>query len=69
VKILMESTDYLVKIGGVECRVWNGVTENNTQVFVMVHRLMLGADEDQLEFGDLLEQSPSAVQVPKPGEK
>jgi hypothetical protein len=55
-KILMESTEHVVSIDGVECRVWNGVTENDTQCFVMVHRIMVRKTEDQAEFAELYEQ-------------
>lgn len=36
-KICMESTDILVDMLGVECRVWNAVTEDDTQCFCASH--------------------------------
>jgi hypothetical protein len=62
-KLLMESTEYVVKVGGVECRVWNGVTEQDTQVFVLVHRLLVRESDDQEEFATLCERSKIAVEV------
>jgi hypothetical protein len=49
-KIMMESTDYVLTVNGVECRVWNAVTENNTQCFVFVHRIAVANEESQEEF-------------------
>ena len=55
-KILMESTEHVVTVDGVECRVWNAVTENNTQCFVFVHRIAVAKDEDAAEFSELRER-------------
>lgn len=63
VKILMESTKHIVMLDGVECRVWNAVTENETQCFVFVHRLAVRNSEDQKAFGELFECPEAEVQV------
>lgn len=53
-KILMESTEHVVTVDGVECRVWNAVTEkNHTQCFVFVHRIAVRNDADAKEFEEL----------------
>ena len=52
-KVQMEPTNTIVELDGVQCRVWNGVTEDNKQVFVFVHRL---ASREELE--GLKEQNP-----------
>jgi hypothetical protein len=40
----MEPTEILAKIDGVECRVWNGITEDDEHVIVFVHRIASQAD-------------------------
>jgi hypothetical protein len=55
-KILMESSPHIVTVDGVECRVWNGVTEKDTQCFVLVHRIAVRNSDDQKEFDDLFEK-------------
>jgi hypothetical protein len=62
-KIKMESTEHVVSIDGVECRIWNAVTENNTACFVFVHRIAVrdGFEFDQSEWTELLGR-------PEPGE-
>lgn len=62
-KILMESSPHLAMVDGIECRVWNGVTENDTQCFVFVHRIAVRNSEDQQEFSELFEQPQSEVMV------
>jgi hypothetical protein len=47
-KILMEMTEFKVVADGVECRVWNGVTEDEKQVFVFVHRIATQEDITEL---------------------
>lgn len=44
-KIQMEPTEHVVTVDGVECRIWNAVTENNTQCFVFVHRIAIRKDD------------------------
>lgn len=54
-KIQMEPTEHIVAMDGVECRVWNGVTENDIQCFVFVHRIAVRNDQDAKEFDELFE--------------
>lgn len=53
-KILMESTSHIVTVDGVECRIWNAVTESDIQCFVFVHRVAVRNSVDQKELSDLL---------------
>jgi len=48
-KIQMEPTEHILAMDGVECRVWNGVTENDIQCFVFVHRIAVRNDQDATE--------------------
>jgi hypothetical protein len=50
VRIQIEPTEILAKLDGVECRVWNGITEDDKQVIVFVHRI---ASKDDLS-GELI---------------
>jgi hypothetical protein len=43
-KIQMEPTSYIVDVDGVECRLWNAITEKGTQCFIFVHRIALPQD-------------------------
>jgi hypothetical protein len=62
-KLLMESTDHIVSLDGVECRVWNAVTETNIQCFVFVHLIAVRELEDRSEFAVLLERPEKEVKV------
>jgi hypothetical protein len=35
-RIQIEPSDIFVDVNGVKCRVWNGITEDDKQVFVFV---------------------------------
>jgi hypothetical protein len=60
-KILMESTPHILIVDGVECRVWNGVTEDNTQCFVMVHRIAVRESDDEKSFSDLVAREVKVI--------
>jgi hypothetical protein len=47
-KLQIEPTEILTTIDGVECRVWNGVTEDDKQVFVFIHRIATREDLNSL---------------------
>jgi hypothetical protein len=53
-KIQMEATEHVVSIDGVECRIWNAVTDSNIPCFVFVHRIAVREEEDLEQFEDLL---------------
>ena len=65
-KILIESTEHVVIVDGVECRVWNAVTENDTQCFVFVHRIAVRKSDDCKEFSELIEQPEVEIKVLTP---
>jgi hypothetical protein len=54
-RIQIEPSEIFTKLDGVECRVWNGITDDGTQVFVFVHRLAVRCD-DHLEPFEILEE-------------
>lgn len=62
-KLLMESTDQIVTLDGVECRIWNALTETNVQCFVFVHRVAVRDTDDQSAVSELLECPATEVKV------
>jgi hypothetical protein len=52
-RIQMEPTHMMTTLDGIECRVWNGVTEDDKQVFVFVHRIASREEIEGLEERDL----------------
>ena len=57
-KIQMEPTENVVSIDGVECRIWNAVTDSNVQCFVFVHRIGVRNDSDLGAFEQALAERP-----------
>jgi hypothetical protein len=47
-RLQIESTDIIASIDGVECRVWNGVSEIGEQIFLFVHRVATRGDLTEL---------------------
>lgn len=47
-KIFAEQTEIIVELDGVPCRVWNGVTEGDDQIYLFVHRVMSRSDMEEL---------------------
>ncbi|TWT63165.1 hypothetical protein [Rubinisphaera italica] len=61
-KVQIESTEETVNIDGVECRVWNGVTEKGVEILVFVHRVGLPLFADDSELFELEEKTlPKSV--------
>ena len=60
-KILMESTEMIVKLGGVECRIWNAVTEDGTQCYVFVRRIAVREPHDKEAFSILFDRPEEEV--------
>ena len=57
--ITITSTDQLVTMDGVPCRVWEGITGDGTACKVFVHRLAVLDTEDTARFdAELREQLP-----------
>jgi hypothetical protein len=57
-KIVIESTDVITRIGNVAVRVWDGVTENGVRCQVFVHQLAAHAADDVSEFERALAEMP-----------
>lgn len=56
-KIQMEPTEHIVKVDGVECRIWNAVTEKGSQLCVFVHSIgALHGEIDPADQKELNEQ-------------
>ncbi len=61
-KITMESTTQIVNASGIDCRVWEGVTERGIKVQVLVPRIAVHKDQDASQFeAELKEQKPPSV--------
>ena len=43
-RVQAEPTEILVDLEGVECRVWNAITNQGDQVFLFVHRVASRGD-------------------------
>lgn len=58
-KILIEASDQIVRLNGVECRVWHGTTDDGTPCRVFVHRVAVREDLDRTRFeAELQEKLP-----------
>ena len=63
-KIQIESTTKIVNASGIDCRVWEGVTERGVKVQVLVPRIAALAGEDLTQFeAELQEQRPPSAEV------
>lgn len=49
-KVQIESTEQIIDLDGVPCRVWKGTTERGIECTVLVHRIRVQKDEDCTEF-------------------
>lgn len=61
-KITIESTTKLIKLDGVDCRIWEGQTESGVKVHCFIPRIAAKDDQDLSQFARELEQqrAPSA---------
>ena len=58
-KMTIESTTRVVKANGVDCRVWEGVTERGIKVQALIPRVAAMADQDLSQFeAELSETRP-----------
>ena len=63
-KITIEATGDLTCIDGVPVRVWRGETDGGVVCLVMVHRVVVRADDDTQQFErELKEQLPPGRHV------
>ena len=65
-KLTVESTDQIVEVDGVPCRIWTGVCDG-TPVHALIHRIAVPESEDATMFDiNLLHQPKPHVAVPLP---
>lgn len=58
-KMMIESTTAIVKANGIDCRVWEGVTERGIKVEVLVLRIAVQLRQDMSQFeAELTETRP-----------
>ncbi len=61
-KITIESTSEIVIASGVECRLWEGVSEGGTKVQCLIVRIAADKDADLSQFeAELQEQRPPTI--------
>jgi len=64
-KIAIESTDQITILDGIDCRVWEGVTEAGIACTVFVHRVAVDRRQDWAAFDrELAERMPPGRVVP-----
>lgn len=63
--ITVHSTTKTAKLNGIECRIWEGVTERGIPLHCFIARVATKAQgEDAAQFeADLQEQAPPSVEV------
>lgn len=58
-KLTIKATDKIIDVDGVECRLWEGETENGVSCYVFIHRIAVANDENQKQFErELTEKMP-----------
>ena len=70
-ELVIESTDQIVSIDGVECRVWKGVTKWNplnptapvVECELYVHRIRVATRDDNSEFERSLSEQPIPAEI------
>jgi hypothetical protein len=64
-KLMIESTDALTKLDGVEVRLWEGTTEDGIPCKVFVHRIAVANEQDSAAFDrELKSQMPPGRHIP-----
>jgi hypothetical protein len=63
-KLIIESTTKIVKLNGVDCRVWEGTTGRGIPVHCFIPRVAVAMDQDAAQFEkELVEQRAPSVEV------
>lgn len=58
-KMTIESTTEIVNVNGIDCRLWEGVTERGVAVQVLIPRIAARKGQDLSQFeAELAEQRP-----------
>lgn len=61
-KITIESTKKIVKANGIDCRVWEGISERGVRVVVLIPRIAVVEGQDVSQFEqELAEQRAPSV--------
>lgn len=68
-RMLIESTEKLVRLDGVLCRLWKGTTEDGRDVFVFVHRVGVPLDSEHALFEAELISMPDPERLEAHGEE
>lgn len=64
-QLQIEATDKITTLDGVQCRYWEGVTEDGIPCKVFVHRIAVRDDNDSSKFeAELTEKMPPGRVVP-----
>ena len=58
-KIEITATDKVVDVGGVQCRLWEGVSDGGARCKVFVHRVAVHELQDQAAFQRELREMPA----------
>jgi hypothetical protein len=66
--LLLEITKDTAKVNGVECRVWNAISETGKHCFLFVHLVAVSNEEDKSEFSKRFEIPEDEIPVVKEGE-
>jgi hypothetical protein len=63
-KLIIESTTKIVRLNGIDCRVWEGITGHGVPVHCFIPRVAVNNDQDTSQFEqELSEQSAPSAEV------
>jgi hypothetical protein len=61
-KVTLEHTTMIVKLSGIDCRIWEGTTEKGVKVHAFIPRISIRNGDDASEFeADLKNQKPPSI--------
>lgn len=64
--IILEKTDKLIDVNGIQSRLWQGKTESGIPITCLIVRIAVNAEADQAEFEkELLETRPPSAEADK----
>jgi hypothetical protein len=63
-KLIIESTTKIVKLDGMDCRIWEGQTERGIKVHAYIPRVAAKDDQDLAQFEqELVEQRKPSAEI------
>ena len=63
-KLIIENTSKIVKLNGIDCRIWEGQTDRGVPVHCFIPRVAVKFDQDASQFEqELSEQRAPSVEV------